>query len=57
MSDRGGAAAIVKALSYALMALAVIIIGLPLLWMLFGSLKTTQEIYTMPPPWLPQTWR
>ena len=57
MSDRGGAAAIGKALSYALMALAVIIIGLPLLWMLFGSLKTTQEIYTMPPPWLPQTWR
>ena len=35
------------------MVLAVVIVGLPLLWMLLGSLKTNQEIYTMPPPWLP----
>jgi sn-glycerol 3-phosphate transport system permease protein len=46
-----------EVVSYALMALAVIIIGLPLLWMVLGSLKTNQEIYTLPPPWLPQTWR
>lgn len=44
-------------LSYALMALAVAAIGLPLLWMLLGSVKTNQEIYTMPPPWLPTEWR
>lgn len=43
--------------SYALMALAVIIIGLPLLWMLLGSVKTNQEIYTLPPTWLPTEWR
>jgi len=43
--------------SYALMALAVAVIGLPLLWMLLGSLKTNQEIYTMPPQWLPTEWR
>lgn len=42
---------------YALMALAVAVIGLPLLWMVLGSLKTNQEIYTLPPPLLPQTWR
>ena len=35
------------------MALAVAVIGLPLLWMVLGSLKTNQEIYTLPPPWLP----
>jgi len=40
-----------------LMALAVAVIGLPLLWMVLGSLKTNQEIYTMPPPWLPMEWR
>ena len=39
------------------MALAVAVIGLPLLWMLLGSLKTNQEIYTLPPPWLPTEWR
>jgi sn-glycerol 3-phosphate transport system permease protein len=43
--------------SYALMALAVAVIGLPLLWMLLGSFKTNPEIYTLPPPWLPKEWR
>jgi len=57
MRNRDVASRLGGALSYALMALAVIIIGLPLLWMLLGSLKTNQEIYTMPPPWLPTTWR
>ena len=54
---RRGAFSLGQVLSYALMALAVIIIGLPLLWMLLGSVKTNQEIYTMPPPWLPIEWR
>jgi sn-glycerol 3-phosphate transport system permease protein len=40
-------------LSYGLMLLVVIIVGLPLLWMVLGSLKTNQEIYTLPIRWLP----
>jgi sn-glycerol 3-phosphate transport system permease protein len=52
-----GAPTLVQLVSYALMALAVAVIGLPLLWMLFGSLKTNPEIYTLPPPWLPKEWR
>jgi sn-glycerol 3-phosphate transport system permease protein len=38
---------------YAAMILAVLVIGLPLLWMLSGSLRTTREIYAMPPVWIP----
>src|SRR5689334_20493780 len=38
---------------YAAMALAVAIIGLPLFWMLSGSLKTTQEVFSNPPTWFP----
>ena len=44
-------------LSYGLMALVVIIVGLPLLWMVLGSLKTNQEIYTLPIQWLPASPR
>lgn len=44
-------------LSYALMVLVVAIVGLPLLWMALGSLKTNQEIYTMPIQWLPASPR
>ena len=43
--------------AYAMVLLAVAIIGLPLLWMVLGSLKTNREIYTLPPPWLPAEWR
>jgi sn-glycerol 3-phosphate transport system permease protein len=57
MRERTGFPSLGQLASYALMALAVVIIGLPLLWMLLGSLKTNQEIYTMPPPWLPTEWR
>lgn len=44
-------------LSYALMVLVVAIVGLPLLWMALGSLKTNQEIYSMPIQWLPSSPR
>jgi sn-glycerol 3-phosphate transport system permease protein len=44
-------------LSYALMVLVVIIVGLPLLWMALGSLKTNQEIYSVPTQWLPASPR
>lgn len=43
--------------SYVLMVLVVAIVGLPLLWMALGSLKTNQEIYTMPIQWLPSSPR
>lgn len=38
---------------YAAVALVVLLIGAPLLWMLSGSLRTTREIYAMPPVWIP----
>ena len=44
-------------LSYALMVLVVIIVGLPRLWMALGSLKTNQEIYSVPTQWLPASPR
>jgi sn-glycerol 3-phosphate transport system permease protein len=44
-------------ISYGLMILVVVIVGLPLLWMALGSLKTNQEIYSMPIRWLPSSPR
>lgn len=41
--------------SYAAMALAVALIGLPLYWMLSGSLKTNAEVFANPPVWIPAT--
>jgi sn-glycerol 3-phosphate transport system permease protein len=40
--------------AYAGVAAAVAVIGAPLLWMLSGSLRTTQEIYRVPPVWIPE---
>ncbi len=37
-----------------IVAVAVIIIGLPLYWMLIASFKLSGEIYTAPPTWWPQ---
>jgi ABC-type glycerol-3-phosphate transport system permease component len=42
---------------YAAMALAVIIVGAPLFWMFSGSLKTTQEVFAIPPTFLPSSPR
>jgi sn-glycerol 3-phosphate transport system permease protein len=38
---------------YLSMAFIVIMMGIPLFWMLTGSLKTLGEIYTFPPVWIP----
>jgi sn-glycerol 3-phosphate transport system permease protein len=38
---------------YTAMALAVVIIGAPLYWMLTAAFKTNAEIYTAPPTWIP----
>jgi sn-glycerol 3-phosphate transport system permease protein len=42
---------------YVAMALAVIIVGTPLFWMFSGSLKTTQEVFAIPPTFLPSSPR
>ncbi len=42
---------------YGLMVFVVLVIGAPLLWMLSGSLRTTQEIYAVPPVWIPSAPR
>ncbi len=42
---------------YLAMAIVVLVIGLPVWWMVSGSLKTSQEIYTFPPDWIPRNPR
>lgn len=46
-----------KALGYLGLALIVLVIGIPMFWMLSGSLKTVREIYTFPPQWVPSNPR
>jgi len=42
-----------RALVYATLALAVVLIGLPMYWMLLAAFKTNREIFTSPPTWIP----
>jgi sn-glycerol 3-phosphate transport system permease protein len=42
---------------YLAMAVIVLLIGLPVWWMVSASLKTSQEIYTFPPDWIPRNPR
>ncbi|MDZ4717202.1 MAG: carbohydrate ABC transporter permease, partial [Roseiflexaceae bacterium] len=44
---------VLRILGYAAMILAVIVVGLPLYWMIVASFKISQEIYTVPPTWIP----
>lgn len=46
-----------RAMGYLAMALLVVVIGLPLFWMISGSLKTTQEIYSIDTVWIPESPR
>lgn len=48
--------AVIKVLGYLGMALAVLFIGLPLLWIVLTSFKQQAEIYTQPVQWLPSQW-
>ena len=41
-------------LSYALMALATLVVGLPLYWMAAAAFKNNAEIYSVPVHWLPE---
>jgi sn-glycerol 3-phosphate transport system permease protein len=42
-----------RALTYAAVAVAVVLVGLPMYWMLLAAFKTNQEIFTAPPTWIP----
>src|SRR5438067_2685731 len=42
-----------RGLGYLSLVVMIVVIGVPLYWMLTGSLKTTQQIVTFPPVWLP----
>jgi sn-glycerol 3-phosphate transport system permease protein len=44
---------LIRVAGYGLLAVLVAVIGAPLLWMLSGSLRTTREIYAVPPVWIP----
>ncbi len=45
-----------KALAtYTLLALLALVFVLPLIWMLSTSLKADQQIFAMPPQWIPET--
>ena len=34
-----------------------VIMAIPFVWMLFGSLKPTSELYSVPPTFIPTVWR
>jgi sn-glycerol 3-phosphate transport system permease protein len=36
------------------LALCLLLIGLPVYWMIIGAFKPTEEIYRIPPTWLPE---
>src|SRR5579864_1983493 len=42
-----------RGLGYVALALAVIVVGIPIYWMLLAAFKTNQEIFTAPPTWIP----
>src|SRR5439155_7061337 len=44
---------ILRALAYATLALAVVLVGVPIYWMLLATFKTNQEIFISPPTWIP----
>ncbi len=46
-----------RSAGYLVMAIVVLVIGLPVWWMISGSLKTSQVIYTFPPDWIPRNPR
>lgn len=48
--------AMIRALGYLGMILAVLFIGVPLLWIALTSFKAQSEIYTQPVQWLPGQW-
>jgi len=46
-----------RTFSYSVLVIALVVILAPLLWMLLASVKTRQELYTLPISWIPETFR
>src|SRR6516225_10321215 len=44
---------LLRGLGYLTLALAVVVVGIPMYWMLLAAFKTNQEIFTAPPTWIP----
>lgn len=42
--------------TYALTALLLVLVGFPLYWMSVTALKPQQEVFEIPPSWVPRTW-
>jgi sn-glycerol 3-phosphate transport system permease protein len=42
-----------RVLAYVAMAIAVVLVGLPMYWMVLAAFKTNQEVFTAPPTWIP----
>ncbi len=43
-------------LTYLALLLGVAIMFVPVLWVVFSSFKTTEELYRIPPPFFPEQW-
>ena len=41
-------------LGYLGLLLVLLVIGVPVYWMIIGAFKTNQEVYRIPPTWIPQ---
>jgi multiple sugar transport system permease protein len=47
---------VAKAVLYAILAIGLLVVVGPFIWMALSSLKPEGEIRSVPPTWLPQTW-
>ncbi|RIK36589.1 MAG: sugar ABC transporter permease [Chloroflexi bacterium] len=47
---------LISALAWMILAIGGVAMMVPFLWMVFTSLKSTAEIYTFPPRFLPERW-
>jgi len=55
-AGRGGAFHLTTLLTYAALLLGVVVMFLPVLWMVFSSFKSLEEIYRIPPAFFPEKW-
>lgn len=53
---RGGPFQFATILTYAALLLGVVIMFLPVLWVVFSSFKSLEEIYRIPPAFFPEKW-
>jgi len=52
----GGPFHLTTLLTYLALLLGIVIMFLPVLWVVFSSFKSLEEIYRIPPPFLPEKW-